>query len=160
VLWPKVGLKGALVRPAGWPCFMAAPTLVIGYPGHWPSLTRWQSGIWKGAKTWPACPTLARLGPNFVPHHILMSYSLWLCLILDILKIWMDFGPYDTFLSSDVPEMVDQQNLWNLLVIRTYLLYLEWSVGMLAINICILWPPTPPHTHTHLELCLSLSKRK
>jgi hypothetical protein len=36
----------------------------------------------------------------------------------------MDFGPYDTFPSSDVPEMVDQQNSWNLLVISTYLLYL------------------------------------
>jgi hypothetical protein len=34
----------------------------------------------------------------------------------------MDFGPYDAFWSSDVPEMVDQQNLWNSL--DTYLLYL------------------------------------
>jgi hypothetical protein len=32
---------------------------------------------------------------------------------LDILKICMDFGPYDAFLSSDVLEMVDQQNSWN-----------------------------------------------
>jgi hypothetical protein len=23
------------------------------------------------------------------------------------------FGPYDAFLSSDVPEMVNQQNSWN-----------------------------------------------
>jgi hypothetical protein len=37
----------------------------------------------------------------------------------------MDFCPYDTFLSSDVPEMVNQQNSWNWLVISTYLLYLE-----------------------------------
>jgi hypothetical protein len=37
----------------------------------------------------------------------------------------MDSGPYGAFLSSDVPEMADQQNLWNLLVINTYLLYLE-----------------------------------
>jgi hypothetical protein len=28
---------------------------------------------------------------------------------LDIMKICMDFGPYDAFLSSDVPEMVDQK---------------------------------------------------
>jgi hypothetical protein len=34
----------------------------------------------------------------------------------------MDFGPYGAFPSSDVPEMVDQQNS---LVISTYLLYLE-----------------------------------
>jgi hypothetical protein len=50
----------------------------------------------------------------------------------------MEFGPYDAFLSSDVPEIVDQQNSWNSLVIRTYLLYLAWNVGMLAVNICIL----------------------
>jgi hypothetical protein len=106
----------------------------------------------------PADPTLAQLGPVFVPHHSLVWYSLWLCLILDILKICMDFGPYDPFPSSDVPEMVDQQNFWNSLVIGTYLLYLEWNVGMFVVNICILWPPTPPHTH--LDFCSSLSKRK
>jgi hypothetical protein len=37
----------------------------------------------------------------------------------------MDFGPYDPFPSFDVPEIVDQKNLWNSLVINTYLLYLE-----------------------------------
>jgi hypothetical protein len=37
----------------------------------------------------------------------------------------MDLAAYDAFPSSDVLEMVDQQNLWNSLVIRTYLLYLE-----------------------------------
>jgi hypothetical protein len=36
----------------------------------------------------------------------------------------MDFGPYDTFLSFDVTEMVEQQNSWSSLVIGTYLLYL------------------------------------
>jgi hypothetical protein len=36
----------------------------------------------------------------------------------------MDFGPYDDFPSSDVLEMVDQQNPWNSFVIGTYLLYL------------------------------------
>jgi hypothetical protein len=35
------------------------------------------------------------------------------------------FDTYDAFPSSDVPEMVDQQNSWNSLVISTYLLYLE-----------------------------------
>jgi hypothetical protein len=90
----------------------------------------------------PAGPTLAQLGLGFVPHHPLVSYSLWLWLILDILKICLDFDPYDAFLSSDVLEMVDQQNSWNSLVINTYLLYLEWNVGILAVNICILRPPT------------------
>jgi hypothetical protein len=104
----------------------------------------------------PVGPTLAQLGPGFVPHHPLTSYSLWLCLILDILKICMDFGPYNVFPSSDVPKMVDQQNSWRSLVISTYLLYLEWNVGMLIVNICILWPSTPPY----LEFCSSLSKWK
>jgi hypothetical protein len=134
VLWSKVELRGAtcqggqLARVAGRPSFLATPTLGIGCPMHWPSLTCWQSRVWKGANTWP--------------HHPLVSYSLWLCLILDILKICRNFGPNDAFPSSDVPKIVDQQNSWNSLVIRTYLLYLEWNVGMLAVNICILWLPT------------------
>jgi hypothetical protein len=37
----------------------------------------------------------------------------------------MDFGPYGALPSFDVPEMVDQQNSLNSLVISTYLLYLE-----------------------------------
>jgi hypothetical protein len=57
-----------------------------------------------------AGPTLAPLGPCFMSRHPLVSYCLWLCLILDIMKICMDFGPYDAFPSSDVPEMVNQQN--------------------------------------------------
>jgi hypothetical protein len=37
----------------------------------------------------------------------------------------MDFSAYDAFPISDVPEMVNQQNAWNSLVISTYLLYFE-----------------------------------
>jgi hypothetical protein len=37
----------------------------------------------------------------------------------------MDFGTYGSFPSSDVLGMANQQNLWNSLVITTYLLYLE-----------------------------------
>jgi hypothetical protein len=60
VLWLKVGLRGPtcqadrLARVAGRPSFLAAPTLGIGCPVHQPSLTRWQSRVWKGANTWPA----------------------------------------------------------------------------------------------------------
>jgi hypothetical protein len=36
----------------------------------------------------------------------------------------MDFCRYDGFPSSDVPEMVVQQNSWNSLVISTYLVYI------------------------------------
>jgi hypothetical protein len=67
---------------------------------------------------------MGQLGPAFLPPHLPMSDYLRLPLVLDIMKICMDFGPYDAFLSSDVPEMVDQQNLWNSLVIGTCLLYL------------------------------------
>jgi hypothetical protein len=74
---------------------------------------------------WLASHPLARLGPGFVPHHLLVSYCLLQCLILEIMKICMDFGPYDAFLSSDVPEKVNQQSSWNSLVISTYFLYLE-----------------------------------
>jgi hypothetical protein len=63
--------------------------------------------------------TLAQLSLGFMPHHPLMSYCLWLHLALDIMKICMYFGPYDTFPSSDVPKMVNQQNSWNSLVIST-----------------------------------------
>jgi hypothetical protein len=64
----------------------------------------------------------------------------------------MDFGTYGVFPSSDVSEMVDQQNSWNSLVISTYLLYLERNIGMLAINICILRPPTTYHTGSPLRV--------
>jgi hypothetical protein len=53
------------------------------------------------------------LGLGFLPHHLTMSYYLRLPLVLDIMKICIDFGPYDAFPSSFVPEMVDQQNSWN-----------------------------------------------
>jgi hypothetical protein len=92
-------------------------------------------------------PTLVHLGPGFVPCHPLVSYYLWLCLILDILKICIDFGSYDAFPSSDVPEMINQQNSWNSLVISTYLLYPEWNLGILVVDKCILWPPTRTHQH-------------
>jgi hypothetical protein len=69
----------------------------------------------------------------------------------------MDFGRYGAFSSSDVPEMVDQQISWNSLVIRSNLLYLEWNVGMLAVNICILWPPTVSFLNTESKESTSSS---
>jgi hypothetical protein len=80
---------------------------------------------WPTKEVGPADPTLSRLGSGFVPRYPLMSYCVWLCLIEDIMRICMDFGSYDAFRSSDVPEMVNQQNSWHSLVISTYLLYLE-----------------------------------
>jgi hypothetical protein len=107
------------------PSFLLAPPLGIGYLEHNLCWTRRQNNFLKCTNTWPAGHTLALLSPCFVPCHFLMSYFLRLCLILDIMNKCMDFGPYGAFPSSDVPEMVDQQNSWNLLVIITYLLYLE-----------------------------------
>jgi hypothetical protein len=51
-----------------------------------------------------AGPTLGRLGPGFLPHHLPVSYYMRLPLLLGIMKICMDFGPYDAFPSSDVPK--------------------------------------------------------
>jgi hypothetical protein len=169
----RLGAWGPFVRPTGhatWPGgqvsslnhLWAMDTLSTASVGH-VDKTVFGNAPTHGrpAKVmWPTGHTLARLSPCFMPRHFFVSYCLWLCLILDIMKICIDFGPYGAFPSSNVPKMVDQQNSWNSLVISTYLIYLEWNVGMLMINICILWPPTPPHTHTHLEFCSSLSKRK
>jgi hypothetical protein len=47
------------------------------------------------------------LAMGFLPRHLLVPYYLRLALVLDIMKICTDFGPYDAFSSFDVPEMVD-----------------------------------------------------
>jgi hypothetical protein len=105
----------------------------------------------------PAGTTLGQLGPGFLLRHLLVSYYLRLPLVLDIMKICMNFGPYDVFLSFDIPEMVDQQNSWNSLIIGTYLLYLVWNVVML-LGKCMYFMTanTPP---PYLEFCSS-RKRK
>jgi hypothetical protein len=68
----KSSSGGPLVRPAGQPArvagrpsFLATPTLGIACPVHGPSLTRWQSGVWKGANTWPACQEGGGGQPHF-----------------------------------------------------------------------------------------------
>jgi hypothetical protein len=45
---------------------------------------------WLAKEVGSADPTLAWLGPGFVPCHPLVSYCLWQCHILDIMKICMD----------------------------------------------------------------------
>jgi hypothetical protein len=136
-------------RPTSHP---TQPSLTLGtaYPVHRPSLTCWQSGNWNGANTWlVGQPCYGSIGLGLCATsspHVILSMTMP---YFDILKICMDFGPYDAFPSSNVPEMVDQQNFWNSLVISTYLLYLAWNVGMLTVNICILWLPTLP---SHLPI--------
>jgi hypothetical protein len=75
------------------------------------------------AKQWADRPHLGSVGPGLFamssPRVILSETPL----VFDIMKICMDFGPYDAFLSSNIPEMVDQQNSRKSLVIGTYLLY-------------------------------------
>jgi hypothetical protein len=90
----------------------------------------------------PTYPTSGQLGQGLVPHRLFMSYCPWTPLVLDIIKICMDFSSYGAFPSSDVPNMVDQKYSWTSLVISTYPLYHEWNIGMPVVNICILWPPT------------------
>jgi hypothetical protein len=155
VPWPKFGLRRPTCQAVGhltWPegqalCSTTFPTLdTLLADLSWHVLKRGflnTPNPGRPAKgVGPASPTLARLGPSFVLHRPLVSYCQWLPMVFDIMKICMDFGPYNAFPSLDVPEMVNQQNSWNSLVISTYLRYLEWNVGMLMVNRCILWPPT------------------
>jgi hypothetical protein len=89
------------------------------------------------------------------PDPLWLGWARALCHVIPSCHIICDYALFWTyrryawilvhmmlFSSSEVPEMVDQENSWNLLVISTYLLYLAWDVGMLVVNICILWPPT------------------
>jgi hypothetical protein len=141
---PHVRTAGHATWPGGQVCSLhllwPLDTLWTATAGHIDKIVFWNAPT-HGR---PVGHTLAWLSPCFVSWHSIMSYCLWLFLILDITKICMDFGPYSTFPSSDVPEMVDQQNSLNSLLIGTYLLYLEWNVGVLVVNICILWLP-PAH---------------
>jgi hypothetical protein len=155
VLWPKLGLRGPIYqadRPARVvrrPIFVAALTLIIGYLMHRPSLTRWQSRIWKGANTWLAGqgggagwlhfgsvgPGLCATSSTCVTFSVTMPYFGHMEDMHGFWSIWC-------FSLFNVPQMIDQQNSWNSLVISTYFLYLEWNVGMLVVNIRILWLPT------------------
>jgi hypothetical protein len=175
VLWPKIGHVGPTCqfgRPcnlARRPSFLLAPSLGIGYLEHNLWWTHRQNGFLEMLQHMEA----SQGDVAGRPHHglvepVLCATSFYrvilsvTMLILGTMKICLNFGSYGAFPSSNVPEMVFQRNSWNSLVISTYLLYLKWNVGMLAVNICILWPstPPPPPTHTHLEFCSSLSKRK
>jgi hypothetical protein len=162
VLWPKIGC----VRPtcqAGRPCslagqpnFLLAPPLGIGYLEHRLCCTHRQNGFWKCANTCLA----GRTHLNSV-EPVLRDTS-FPCIILSMTMPYFRHnedmhGFWSIWCFSVIwCSWIDQQNSWNSLVISIYLLYLEWNVGMLVVNICILWPPTPPN----IEFCSSLSKRK
>jgi hypothetical protein len=79
----------------------------------------------------------ARLCATSFPHIILSVTMPCFGHIEHMHRFWSIW----CFLSSDVAEMVDQQNSWNSFVISTYPLYLAWNVGMLVVNVWILWLP-------------------
>jgi hypothetical protein len=163
VLWPKVGLGGPTcqasrpARVAGQPSLLAALTLGIGCPVHRPSLTHWQRGVWKGTNTWPAgqgggafWPHFGLVGPGLCatsfPHVIFSVTMPCLGHIEDVHRFWSIWWFSIIWCSWNGRS----KNSLNSLLISTYLLYLEWNVGMLVVNICFLWLPTPP---PHLEFC-------
>jgi hypothetical protein len=124
VLWPKM----RHVRPScqvSRPCNLAGrPSLVAPPPfPHWILLLPTYFDMWWklffGNAPGPGRPakgvgligpTLGWLGPALVPRGPFILYCPWTPLVFDIIKICIDFGPHSAFLSSDVPEMVDQQN--------------------------------------------------
>jgi hypothetical protein len=88
-----------LARVAGWPSFVAALILGIGYPVHWPPLTCWQSRIWKSANTWPADqgggagrPHFGLVGPRFCatscPHVLFFVTMPYFGHIKDMHGFW------------------------------------------------------------------------
>jgi hypothetical protein len=117
----RLSMWGPLVKPVGnatWPgCqvsslhhLWALDSLSTTSAGHVDKIVFGNAPTtgWPDKVMCPVSHTLARLCPCFVPQHFLVSYCLLLGLILDIMKICMDFGPYGAFPSSDVLEMVDQ----------------------------------------------------
>jgi hypothetical protein len=114
VLWVKVGLGGPPVRPAGLLGWLGSQVSWLHRLSHLASssyrlnMTRVESVIPLAPNPgWQVGPTLGRLGLGFLPHHLFVSYYLRLPMGLDIMKICMNFGPYDAFPSSDVPKMID-----------------------------------------------------
>jgi hypothetical protein len=113
----RLGAWGPLVRPTSHATcpggqvsslhrLWALDTLITTSSGH---IDKTISGNapthgWPAKVVYLAGHTLAWLSSCFVSRHFLMSYLPWLCLILDIMKICMDFGPYGAFPSSDVLE--------------------------------------------------------
>jgi hypothetical protein len=138
VLWPKIGR----VRPtcqAGRPCYLAerpsfllAPHLGIRYLEHHLCWTHRQNGFWKCANTWWADKGDVAGQPHLGSVHPVLCAMSFPRAILSVTMAYFGhnedmhgFWSIWCFSSIDVPEMVDQQNSWNLLVISTYLLYLE-----------------------------------
>jgi hypothetical protein len=136
---------------AGWPPNLASTDFGHQIPCAANSLTRWESGNWNGANTWPVGqggragqPHFGSVGPRLCatssPHVILSMTMPYFGHIEDMHGFWSIWCFSIIWCSWNGKST----NSWNLLVIITYLLYLEWNLGMLVVDMCILWPPTPP----------------
>jgi hypothetical protein len=138
VLWPKIGRRrptcqvGRLCNLARRPSFLLAPPLGIGYLEHHLCWTHRQNCFWKCANTWPPDQGDVAGQPHLGSVEPVLCATSFPRVIFFVTmphfghnEDMHGFGPYDAFLSFDIPEMVDQQNSWNLLVISTYLLDLE-----------------------------------
>jgi hypothetical protein len=112
-------------------------------------LTHVEEGFWKGDKPWPT----GQEGGTGRPHFCFSRP--WLCatsspyVILSVTTPGFGhnedmYGFWSVWCFSIIwgSWIVNQQTSWNSLVISACLLYLEWNVGMLAVNLWILWPPT------------------
>jgi hypothetical protein len=104
----------------------------IGYSSYRLTLTCGENGIWKYANTWPADQGDVTGRPHLGSVDPVLCATSSPRVILSVTMPYFGhnedlhgFGPYAAFPSSDVHEMVDQQNSWNSLVMGTYLLYLE-----------------------------------
>jgi hypothetical protein len=135
VMRSKIGHVGPTCQ-AGRPCnlarrpsFLLVPPLGIGYLEHHLSWTCRQHGFWKCTNTWPAGQGDVASRPHLGSVEPILCATSFPRVILSVTMPYFGdmhgFWSIWCFLSPDVPEMVDQQNLWNSLVIGTHLLYLE-----------------------------------
>jgi hypothetical protein len=151
MLWPKWALKGLcgwlgghhvagkkfhatnLIKsvnsssaPRQCPCQVSPwTTLLEGRP------TIYWAGRPPIEPTWPLAWLIA--SPSIVDPMTLVKFKLW--------RIFMGTHEY-IISSSDVPEMIIQQNSWNSSKISIYSLYLIWNMEMLVVQTGVLWPPT------------------
>jgi hypothetical protein len=101
----------------------------IGYSSYRLTLTRGENGFWKFANTWLAGEGDVADRPYLGSVEPVLYATTFPHVILSVTMPYFGhnegmhrFCPYGAFPSSDVPEIVDQQNS---LVTVTYLLYLE-----------------------------------
>jgi hypothetical protein len=143
---------------------MVAPTLGIGYLVHRPSLTHWQSRIWKGANTWPAVrgggagrphfgsvePEICITSPPRVIFSVTMPYfrhiedmhGFWCIWYFSVIRCSWNGR------STKVVELVSNKHLSSISWMKCRYVGGKYMHFMTA------------NTPTDVEFCSSLSKRK